>query len=69
MPTFKALSVRQPYAWLLVNGFKTCENRSWNTQHRGTLVIHASAKPMTKDDWQWLNEVCADLETPPPNDI
>ena len=29
MPVFKALSVRQPYAWLLVNGIKTCENRSW----------------------------------------
>jgi hypothetical protein len=66
MPTYKALSVRQPYAWLLVNGIKTCENRSWDTKHRGTLIIHAGSKAMTKDDWQWLGEICADLDIPVP---
>jgi hypothetical protein len=58
MPTYKTLSVRQPYAWLLVNGIKTCENRTWNTKHRGTLVIHAGAKSMTMDDWGYLIEMC-----------
>ena len=35
------LSVRQPWAWLIVNGFKTVENRSWATDYRGPLLIHA----------------------------
>ena len=65
MPTYKALSVRQPYAYLLVAGIKTCENRTWPTHHRGTLVIHAGAKPMTKEDWEWLDDIHKDLGQPP----
>jgi hypothetical protein len=38
----KTLSVRQPYAWLIVAGFKTIENRTWRTTYRGPLQIHAS---------------------------
>ncbi len=37
----KTLSVRQPWAWALVNGVKTIENRSRRTSHRGPLLIHA----------------------------
>jgi len=37
----KVLSVCQPWAWLLVNGLKDVENRSWTTRHRGPLLIHA----------------------------
>jgi hypothetical protein len=37
-----ALAVRQPWAWLIVNGFKDIENRSRRTRHRGPLLIHAS---------------------------
>jgi len=40
----KALSVRQPWAHLLVHGLKTVEVRTWSTDHRGRLLIHASAK-------------------------
>jgi hypothetical protein len=36
-----ALSVRQPWAWLIVNGAKDIENRSWHTHLRGPLLIHA----------------------------
>ncbi len=63
----KTLSVRQPYAWLLVNGIKDVENRTWNTPYRGPLLIHASAKAMTRDDWDWLREVCGDYEIPVPD--
>src|SRR4051794_10971425 len=38
----KALSVCQPWAWAIVHGVKTVENRSRPTSHRGPLVIHAS---------------------------
>ncbi len=40
----KTLSVRQPWAWLIVHGYKTCENRTWKTDHRGPLAIHASLR-------------------------
>ena len=38
----KALSVKQPWAWLIAQGYKTVENRVWYTSHRGDLLIHAS---------------------------
>lgn len=37
----KALSIRQPWAWLIVNGHKPVENRTWSTTYRGELLIHA----------------------------
>lgn len=37
----KALSVKQPWAWLIVNGYKDVENRSRRTHYRGPLLIHA----------------------------
>ncbi len=40
----KALSIKQPWAWLIVNGYKDVENRSWRTKHRGPFLIHASKK-------------------------
>ena len=38
----KALSVRQPFAFLIASGDKTIELRSRPTQHRGPLLICAS---------------------------
>lgn len=40
----KALTIFQPYAWLIVTGIKPIENRTWSTRHRGPLLIHAGAK-------------------------
>jgi hypothetical protein len=40
----KALSVKQPWAWAIAKGYKTIENRSRATSHRGPLAIHASAR-------------------------
>ena len=39
----KALSVRQPWAWLIIHGGKDIENRSWRTHFRGRFLVHASA--------------------------
>lgn len=41
--TMPCLSIRQPYAWLIVNGIKPVENRTWPTRFRGRILIHASA--------------------------
>lgn len=38
----KAISVKQPWAWLIVHGFKDIENRTWATDFRGEVLIHAS---------------------------
>ncbi|RQS39750.1 ASCH domain-containing protein [Burkholderia sp. Bp8990] len=46
----KALSIRQPWAWLIVNGHKDIENRTWRTAYRGPVLIHAS-KGMTWDEY------------------
>ncbi|NBU58302.1 MAG: ASCH domain-containing protein [Betaproteobacteria bacterium] len=37
----RALTVRQPWAWLIVNGFKDIENRGRRTHYRGPVLIHA----------------------------
>ncbi|MEC5321592.1 ASCH domain-containing protein, partial [Brenneria populi subsp. brevivirga] len=46
----KALSIRQPWAWLIVNGYKGTENRSWKTHYRGPVLIHASSRKPTNVD-------------------
>jgi hypothetical protein len=38
----KAISLKQPWATLVITGAKTYETRSWKTGHRGALAIHAS---------------------------
>ena len=44
------LSVRQPWASLIVGGRKWAENRTWPTRHRGRLGIHVSKSPAAADD-------------------
>jgi len=39
----KALTVKQPWASLIMGGHKRVENRTWRTHYRGPLVIHAGA--------------------------
>jgi len=38
----KALSIKQPWAYLICNGFRDVENRDWSTAYRGQLLMHAS---------------------------
>ncbi len=45
----KCLSVRQPWAWAIVNDFKPVENRSWPTKLRGPVLIHAGAREESDD--------------------
>lgn len=57
------ISVRQPWAWLILNAGKDIENRNWSTKIRGRVLIHA-AKGVTKDEWRaswcWVREFCPD---------
>lgn len=40
----KAITIWQPWASLLACGAKKYETRSWPTQYRGVIAIHAAAK-------------------------
>ena len=40
----RALTLHQPWASLIANGVKTIETRSWSTNYRGPLAIHAGMK-------------------------
>ena len=55
----KALSIHQPWAWAILQAGKTIENRTWQTRHRGPLLIHASKSRASYDrekllDWRAL---------------
>lgn len=39
----KALTIKQPWAWAILLAGKDVENRSWSTDYRGPLLIHAGA--------------------------
>ena len=41
----KALSIKEPYASLILNGMKTIETRTWRTKYRGKILLCASKKP------------------------
>lgn len=49
----KALSIQQPWAWLIVQGIKPVENRTWSTKVRGRVLIHASKK-FDHNGFMWL---------------
>ena len=41
----KALSITMPWAWLILKFGKDVENRTWRTDYRGRILIHATKKP------------------------
>lgn len=43
----------QPMAWAIIHGGKDVENRTWTTEHRGEIYIHAS----NKIRWRWFSDV------------
>lgn len=64
-----AISIRQPWAWLILHAGKDIENRDWATKVRGRVLIHAS-KGMTGveyvDALNFARVARADMEPPPP---
>ena len=50
-----ALSVKQPWAALLVAGVKTIEVRTWPAVRRGRLLIHAGKVADSRPEaWKWV---------------
>lgn len=58
MKTIKALTICQPWAWAILNGptattaYKRFENRNWQSDYVGPLVIHAGKST------KWMKEGC-----------
>ena len=45
----KVLSLTEPYATFIKTGVKTIETRSWKTNYRGKIYIHASSTKIPKE--------------------
>lgn len=39
----KAITIKQPWASLIMAGLKDVENRTWKTNFRGTVAVHAGS--------------------------
>lgn len=46
----RVISLRRPWASLILAGLKSVETRSWNTHVRGRLYIHVSQQPAVSYD-------------------
>src|SRR5215207_3624450 len=49
-----AVSIKQPWAALIVHGLKTIELRKWQPRRRGEIYIHAGANP-DESPGAWAN--------------
>lgn len=47
----RCLSLQQPWAWAVCTGLKPVENRSWSTNYRGLIALHASSSR------RWINTI------------
>lgn len=52
----KAISIHQPWAWAILYAGKPLENRSWSTNIRGRIAVHA-AKTFDVDECEWIESI------------
>lgn len=58
----KVISIKQPYASLIAYGYKEYEFRTWKTNYRGKIYIHAS-KSVDKIAMEKYKELNIDFKT------
>lgn len=51
----KALTIKEPWASLIIDKYKTYEFRSWHTKYRGKIYIHASTS-IDKESLKQFND-------------
>lgn len=58
----KTLSVRQPWAWAIVNGYKPVENRNTDFvgSYRGPILIHSGKEAEPLPSWYAVRQLLAD---------
>lgn len=64
----KTLSIRQPWAWLIVHGYKPVENRTWGTPFRGEFFVHAGLT-FDKEGYCWVCETFPNIPMPQPSEF
>lgn len=45
----RVISIKEPYASLIMHKYKQIETRSWKTNYRGEIYIHASKSAVTNE--------------------
>ena len=60
----RALTIRQPWASLIICGEKDVENRTWTTRYRGVLAIHAGHR-FDQDLQPWQRSIVAKVDAFP----
>jgi hypothetical protein len=68
MKTGLALSIQQPWAWLIVHGYKPVENRDWPTKIRGTIGVHAGKK-FDREGYEWVRRAFPKIPMPVPGEF
>lgn len=63
-----ALSIQQPWAWLILNAGKDVENRNWFSNYRGELYIHAS-KTFDQKGYDIVKLEFPDIAMPQPDEF
>lgn len=64
-----AISIRQPWASLILRAGKDIENRTWPTKVRGRVLVHA-AKGMTRVEWEDAIEFAVEaIRSNPPKEV
>lgn len=60
----KVLSIKEPFATLIKEQIKGVETRSWKTNYRGEIYIHASKPPIEKKVYsrKELIKLCENLK-------
>lgn len=64
----KVISIKQPWAWLIVNRYKPLENRTWNTNYRGELGIQASLG-FDKEGYEFVHSLFQHIAMPSPHEF
>jgi ASCH domain len=57
----KALTVKEPYAALIIAGVKKIENRKWYTDYRGPVAIHAGLGDVPDMEWEQVRDKLYEL--------
>lgn len=64
----RALSIRQPWAWLVLHAGKDVENRTCSTCYRGRILVHAGLQ-LNRDAYAWVAEHFPHLQLPAPREL
>lgn len=59
----KALSIRQPWAYLIMMGIKPVENRTWKSPVRGRILIHAG-KQFDQEGFYFIQDNFPEIKLP-----